>query len=423
MRTTKPTKLLLPALRGIMGDWVYYSCLMNLDELSSRVHYAGDIHKHAALSQMIQRKLDGQRSVQIADYLKMQPQRFFNSLVVATYGGNPSWHALEEVRNNRQQGWLKDLTQETVESVGFLAFRGDEKLFALDGQHRLAGIKRTIKNGVEQDPYDEVSVIFVAHEATPQGLQRTRRLFTTLNKTARPVSKGDIIALDEDDVMAICVRRLIEETEFFREDRVAFVASNNLPVRNRTSLTTIGNLYDVLAILFTSSGFDLKKRKKDLQKVRPEDTALDAYFDYSKLYFCWLRRYFEELEEFFSATETEAIVSKYRGSHGGSPVFRPVGLEIYTRIVARLTRTMSLKGAVRMAARLPRNLTEKPYLGLMWDQSNRTILNGHKVTLREILCYMIGKNAKNYPRRTLLARYRRETGIDEITLPRKVLKG
>ena len=76
-----------------------------------------------------------------------------------------------------------------------------------------------------------------------------------------------------------------------------------------------------------------------------------------------------------------------------------------------------------MAARLPRNLTEKPYLGLMWDQSNRTILNGHKVTLREILCYMIGKNAKNYPRRTLLARYRRETGIDEITLPRKVLKG
>ena len=42
--------------------------------------------------------------------------------------------------------------QETVQSVGFLALRGDEKLFALDGQHRLAGIKRTIKDGIEQDP-------------------------------------------------------------------------------------------------------------------------------------------------------------------------------------------------------------------------------------------------------------------------------
>ena len=421
MRTPKPTKLLLPALRGIMGDWVYYSCLMSLNEIGSRVHYASDIHKQAALSQMIQRKLDGLRSAQIADYLKMQPQRFFNSLVVATYGGSPSWHALEEVRTRRQRDRLKDLTQETVESVGFLALRGDEKLFALDGQHRLAGIKRIIKDGIDQDPYDEVSVIFVAHEATLQGLQKTRRLFTTLNKTARPVSKGDIIALDEDDVMAICVRRLIEDTDLFEDDRIAFVATNNMPVRNKTSLTTIGNLYDVLTILFTNSKFDLKRRKADLQRVRPEDEALDVYFDYSKSYFHWLRRYFEELEEFFAAPETEAIVSKYRGSHGGYALFRPIGLGIYTRIVARLTRSMSLRNAVQLVSRLPRTLTDEPYVGLMWDPSSSTILDGHEVTLREVLCYMIGKNAKNYPERTLLERYRREIGNDKVTLPKKVL--
>ena len=421
MTTTKPTGLLLPALRGIMGDWVYYSCLMSLNEISSRVQVAGDIHKHTALSQMIQRRLDGVRSVQIADYLKMQPQRFFNSLVVATYGGSPSWYALEEVRARRQRGRLKDLTQETVESVGFLALRGDEKLFALDGQHRLAGIKRSIKDGIEQDPYDEVSVIFVAHETTPQGLERTRRLFTTLNKTARPVSKGDIIALDEDDVMAICVRRLIEDTDLFVADRIAFVANNNMPVKNGTSLTTIGNLYDVLTILFTNSAFDLKKRKADLQKIRPEDAKLDAYFDYAKSYFHWLRRYFEELEEFFAATRTEEIVGKYRGPHGGNALFRPIGLEIYTLIVARLTRSMSLDKAVQLASRLPRSLSDEPYVGLMWDRSSRTMLNGHKVTLREILCYMVGKNAKNYPARTLLERYRRETGSDEVELPQKVL--
>ena len=421
MTTTKPTRLLLPALRGIMGDWVYYSCLMSLNEISSRVHYARDIHKHAALSQMIQRRLEGERSEKIADYLKRQPQRFFNSLVVATYGGSPNWHPLEEVRDRRQRGRLKDLTQETVESVGFLALRGDEKLFALDGQHRLAGIKRTIKDGIEQDPYDEVSVIFVAHEATPKGLQRTRRLFTTLNKTAVAVSKGDIIALDEDDVMAICVRRLIEDTDLFRDDRIAFVANNNMPVRNRTSLTTIGNLYDMLTILFTSSAFALKRRKADLQKIRPEDAELDAYFDYAKSYFHWLRRYFEELEEFFAATKTEPIVSKYRGTHGGNALFRPIGLELFTRIVARLTRSGSLESAVRLASRLPRSLSDEPYVGLMWDRSSRTILNGHKVTLREILCYLIGQNAKNYTERTLLERYRRETGDDEATLPKKVL--
>ena len=38
------------------------------------------------------------------------------------------------------------------------------------------------------------------------------------------------------------------------------------------------------------------------------------------------------------------------------------------------------------------------------------ILNSHKVTLREVSCYMISKNAANYPEATLLERYRREKG-------------
>ena len=420
MTTKAPSELVLPALRGIMGDWVYYSCLMRLNELSARVHYARDIHKHSALSQMIQRHLDGQRSAKIADYLKRQPQRFFNSLVVATYGGNPSWHALEDVRNVSEKDELAGLNQEIVESVGFLTLRGDENLFALDGQHRLAGIKRIIKDGIDQDPYDEVSVIFVAHKATDEGLERTRRLFTTLNKTARPVSKGDIIALDEDDVMAICVRRLIENTDLFGGDRIAFVANNNMPVTNKTSLSTIGNLYDVLTILFTNSTFALKKPKADLQRIRPEDDKLDTYFDYAKSYFSLLRQNFDELEEFFTATETGLVVSKYRGSHGGNALFRPIGLEIYTRIVARLTKDMPLERAVKLAGRLPRNLNEEPLLGLMWDE-REGILNRHKATLREILCYMIGKNAKRYTESDLLQRYRRATGDDKAGLPKKLL--
>ena len=46
MKKTKPKKVVLPALRGIMGDWVYYSCLLDLRELSSRVDYAKEIHKN-----------------------------------------------------------------------------------------------------------------------------------------------------------------------------------------------------------------------------------------------------------------------------------------------------------------------------------------------------------------------------------------
>jgi len=169
---------------------------MNLKELSERVEYANQIHKSERLSEMIQRRLKGDRSSQIAEYLESQKERFFNSLVIATYRGQPNWHPISSVRPKGKRSELNDLDEATIESVGFLTLHGDEALFALDGQHRLAGIKKAIKAGIKHEPIDEVSVIFVAHEATKKGLERTRRLFTTLNKTARPVSKGDIIALD-----------------------------------------------------------------------------------------------------------------------------------------------------------------------------------------------------------------------------------
>lgn len=419
MTKEESKKIVLPALRGVMGRWVYYSCLMNLRELSDRVDYAEAIHRNEHLSDMIQRQLKRNRGSEIAEYLKSQPERFFNSLVVATYKGEPSWYGLADVKSRTASDLLDYVSEETVSSVGFLTLRGDEKLFALDGQHRLAGIKKAVKEGVEDNPYDVVSVIFVAHHASTKGMERTRRLFTTLNKTARPVSKGDIIALDEDDVMAISVRWLIEESGLFEGKRIAFVASNNMPVGNIASLTTIANLYDILTILFTDASSDLKKKKSDLQRVRPNDDELKEYFKLSNKYFIELKGSFKELEEFFNSKDTEKVVKKYRNAKGGNALFRPLGLDIFTRIIARLSKKMEIDKAIAMASRLPRQLDERPYRDLMWDPSNETILNSHKVTLREVLLYML--DSSKYSDDNLLARYRKETGNDQIELPEKVV--
>lgn len=421
MSTSKKQKeIILPALRGIMGDWVYYTCLVGLDEIARRVKFADDIHSNKHLSDMIQRQLKRSRSEQIAEYLRTQNERFFNSLVIATYGGQPNWHALSDVRSTNNKVDLGELDEETISSIGFLTLRGDEKLFALDGQHRLAGIKKAINDDIKQDPYDELSVIFVAHKENKKGLERTRRLFTTLNKTARPVSKGDIIALDEDDVMAICVRWLIEKTPLFSGKRIAFVASNNMPKTNTQSLTTIGNLYDILAIFFTGSNHDLKKAKSELQRARPNDEELDLYFEYAKKIFIELRENFSELDDFFNAEATNEVVTKHRGNHGGNALFRPIGLEIFARIICKLTKNNSLSKSIALASKLPRDLTDAPYVNLMWEPSTGTISNSHKVTLREVLLYMLNEESR-FSESTLLERYRRETGQADILLPEKVI--
>ena len=51
--------------------------------------------------------------------------------------------------------------------------------------------------------------------------------------------------------MAICVRRLIEQTEPIVGNRISFVPSNNMSTANTTSL---------------------RDQKADLQRVRPDDT-------------------------------------------------------------------------------------------------------------------------------------------------------
>ena len=175
-----------------------------------------------------------------------------------------------------------------------------------------------------------------------------------------------------------------------------------------------------MTIFFTNADSELKEKKSKLQRIRPDDSKLEDYFQYANQLFIQLREHFGELEEYFCADNTEAIVSKFRGSHGGNALFRPIGLEIFVKIIARLTSDMSLSNAVQQAARLPRNLcVVPPFEGLMWDASNKAIINSHKVTLREILLHMLGRSKLSFE--TLIERYRKETGNEGLELPEMVV--
>jgi len=412
--------IILPALRGIMGDWAFYSCLMSMKELANRVSYADEIHENKNLSDMIQRKLEGGRSRQIASYIENQSERFFNSLVVATYGGEPNWLPIGSVKTTGEVDGLEELPDDTISSVGFLTFNGSENLFAIDGQHRLSGIKQAVKS-VAKDAFkeEEISVLFVAHQSSIKGMERTRRLFTTLNKTAKPVTKGDIIALDEDDVMAITVRNLVERTDSFSGEKIAFVATNNMPSTNKKSITTIGNLYDVLTILFTKVVTKNQKKKEDLIRVRPDEEVLSGYFSLAQDYFKLMGENFSEVAEFFAAKDTNKVVEKYRGKHGGSILFRPVGQTIFAQIIERLTNEgLRTHKAMELASKLPTDLTKRPYCDLVWSTSAQTISGANLVTTREVLLHMVGHSKMS--EKTLIDRYRKATGDDEAQLPKSI---
>ena len=107
----KHEPLILPALRGAIGDWIYYVCLMPMAEIGNRVSYADEIHPDRALSQLIQRSLEGPRARRIADYLKSTKERFFSSLVLATYGGSPDWLEVGNFKSTANQALARPIAR------------------------------------------------------------------------------------------------------------------------------------------------------------------------------------------------------------------------------------------------------------------------------------------------------------------------
>lgn len=214
--------LLLPAIRSCVGDWIFYTTTLSFNEVGAFVKSPDEVHERRKLSNWIQREAIEEHSEAISEYIIKNEQRFLGALIIGVYDGCPNWAPLNVSFLPDHLDLSEDQKEKVEGQLGLLYLAGTEKLFAIDGQHRVAGIKKAIeKSGEDLGILDDsISAIFVSHDAsTEDGKQRTRRLFTTLNKKAKPVSQPAVIALDEDNGFAIITRRLIDSHWLFEDKR------------------------------------------------------------------------------------------------------------------------------------------------------------------------------------------------------------
>jgi len=411
-----------------MGRNIYYVTLMSLQEVSARIRVGEEIHQSKGLSDMVQRALKAGRDEEIADYLRTVEERFFNAMVVGVYGGQPDWKPFVRDHNSVD---VSSLPLDTVNAFGFLELRGDEKLFPLDGQHRLVGVQRALKDSPPANlGAEEMTVIFLAHDKdTKTGRERSRRLFTVLNKRAKPVNKNEIIALDEDDAMAIVTRMLVEGYGPLTRDRVFYSASSTMPT-GQSAFTTIGALYDSMGLLFPRL---TSERRKALEDVRPSVGGIDYLSHCACAFFDALAVNVPEFTKYIAATDAKAAAFASRNPSGGNILFRPIGLKIYADIVAHLLADWTiedfktLKGrqltsakadaskaigdAVRTATSLPLSLSQAPYKDVLWDTATHKIQAGRAALTRDLLLNWLGLIPdRKLPR--LRERYALATGKD-----------
>jgi DNA sulfur modification protein DndB len=313
----------VPCLRGVIGDWVYYSTIMTANQITARVMAAKEIREAKALDDYLQRDLKT-RVRKIAAYLRKRDHRFFSSIVLGVFDGLPDWVELDLSALGEK---LKIANpQEIEESLGVLIFDGAEKIFAIDGQHRVEGIKAAATADPERLQNDQYSALLVAHRDDALGKVRTRRLFCDINKNAVAVSEGDKVVIDEDELTAITTRRIYAEYAPFNGGAEIAVTEK----KEQLSEDGLERFTSLLAVHTVCKRLKkLYEKPKGTMENAPEavnalQTIVSGFFDLVIGHEPSLNRYFQQKNSTLQAER----------DNNRSVFFRPVGLEVLARLYA-----------------------------------------------------------------------------------------
>ena len=405
---------LVPVIRGTMGGREYYIGKMTFQELAAKVQFFNDLETSRALDALLQRELS-KRAEDMTDYLLRQPERFYGAIIVAAWGGRPSY-----VPVKMQDHPLLDDDFE----YGLLKFDGKQEYFALDGQHRLRSIKDAIDKNSELR-HEEVSVVFVTHERTEEGNIKTRRLFHTLNRYARPTTTGENIALDEDNVVSISTRMLLNSGMQTFSARYMELVRKNLTSTQREKFTSLAALYDFnLSVLEAMYSF-----KRDYLRYRPDASHVEHVFSALSSLWIEIRKRFDEFGTLEAEMKSPGEIREPDDDPSqGHLLFRPLGLRIYGQVLAHaLHEEESLPAAAgseadpgiwqraldRVSA-LPLTLGSLPWRGTIF-RNNKMETGARNLALR-LACYMLGLGQIDPAK--LLKDYRGHLDDESAELPR-----
>lgn len=290
------------------------------------------------------------------------------------------------------EGISKDQLARIEGKLGLLRLSGSENLFAIDGQHRVAGIKLALKGEevAEQIGEDSVSAIFVAHDPKSEaGKQRTRRLFTTVNKKAKIISKSAKIALDEDDGFAIVTRRLIDTHWLFEDARkfVLYSSGGSIPATDMTSITSVVGLFEIVRDLYGGS-------LKEFEETRPDEDSLTEHLELCSEYFNQLLAQIPEYKAVFVGAK--ARPGDYRKSDKNHLLFRPIGQRAFARAVELLvSRGDTVAAAVKKLRGAELFIQEEEWHYIVWNPVDETMITSKILLAEAQLLSLAGQPLRN----------------------------
>lgn len=374
----------------------------------------GVIQANKKTQHMIQqRNPDWRRQLPMTLYLAgRKTHKFPPMLVVVTQPWVDDQTSDEWGPNGRALNDSIDYTG--LDSEGYfvdLSFEQGSFLYAIDGQHRLMAIKglqdlldtgridarqesgkfrtsggysideiieasrgemtRTDLQGLMDERIGvELLPAVMRGEAHKEALRRLRSIFVHVNRTAKPLTKGELALLDEDNGFAVVARMVMVEHPLL-EERVR-IRKGQLS-ESSDEITTLETLQHMsqafLAPLFPGWEPD----KKAHLPMRPEEEDLDEGFQHFYKFLDLVRRLPSMQEVLLGASPAEF---RRTGDEGpGHLLFRPLGQLALAGAVADLTgdglveedEIFDKLTRAELDGRLKIDEVTQPWFGVVWD--------------------------------------------------------
>lgn len=420
-----------PAIRANIGSTTYYTVTMTARELAGVVRPANELSEWTqwTISERIQRNVTVSRvRDELIPYLLESRDRFFGSLIVVAYETDQFAFESMDTTGVKVRGAHID----AASRMGFLTITGG-RMVALDGQHRLVGLREIVNGRCQADPDkiadiadDEVCVVFIKFES----LEKTRRIFNKVNRHARPVAPHDNIITSEDDGYAIVARWLVEEEPPLGLSKpippLALFTAHGEPLvewqstsipQNSQKLTTLNAVYQSVEAICDAHGlthFDEKHRIN-----RPTNEELQEAYTWCA---DWWSIALEGLKPFVKATADPWLIPELRQFRAKSSLlFRPIAqVALFRAIGLCFNLGMAPDDAVERMNKIKWRASAKIWEDVIIRSNGRMIATKEAIRLTgRLIAYMVAADRMSEGSiETLRSNYRFARGEKSGDLPK-----
>jgi DNA sulfur modification protein DndB len=230
------------------------------------------------------------------------------------------------------------------------------------------------------------------------------------------VSKGEIVALNEDDAFAIVTRKLIDEYPPLSSEFVPLTKTPNIPVNNKKCLTTVVALYELVQIIATPKSSAGSREKNKLKKGPPQKEKITEIYELQHRFWESLIRYIPEIRQVTNSNPDDELAGKYRNDGGGHILFRPVRQKAFASALrVMIDRGVSLETSVRRLSKVPLDLNDKVWLNVIWKPIGKKIINSNEKLAQNLFLYLVDEKPHPTSYKVLEA-YRKALGDQTVTL-------